>query len=450
MLLEINDTTAVEPLFAGWQETILYSCLQKVMGKIFVTDEKSPRSAYAYAGCFAFLVGEPDRELVRVLPEDYMILTPQDERWAALIEEEYPNARRETRFAIRKDTKFDKELLERYASSLPEGYEYRAIDGELYDRCLENRMTADFVSPFDGKEHFLKYGRGIVVMKDGEIVSGASSYTRYNEGIEIEVETAPQERRKHLALAVCAKLILQCLEEGLYPSWDAHDMNSVHLAEKLGYELDHEYPVYIVTEGRRVGSLFSSTMNTRFLPTGDRKYLRSDCPVRITDEEVEWLRSNNYTTIVDLREPAECEKRPCRLETEEGFTYIHRPVTGGSRIPRTVEEVPEVYIGMLDERMDETVRMIMGAKTNVMYFCSAGKDRTGMVSASILSRLGFDDRTIIEDYLNTKGNLMNFLKGLAEAHPGFDINVCIPNVNYIKSALDTPWMRGGGHPVAER
>ena len=111
MLLEINDTTAVEPLFAGWQETILYSCLQKVMGKIFVTDEKSPRSAYAYAGCFAFLVGEPDRELVRVLPEDYMILTPQDERWAALIEEEYPNARRETRFAIRKDTKFDKEIL---------------------------------------------------------------------------------------------------------------------------------------------------------------------------------------------------------------------------------------------------------------------------------------------------------------------------------------------------
>ena len=43
-----------------------------------------------------------------------------------------------------------------------------------------------------------------------------------------------------------AALILQCLEEGLYPSWDAQNMISVHLAEKLGYELDHEYMVYEV------------------------------------------------------------------------------------------------------------------------------------------------------------------------------------------------------------
>ena len=43
-----------------------------------------------------------------------------------------------------------------------------------------------------------------------------------------------------------AALILQCLEEGLYPSWDAQNMISVHLAEKLGYELDYEYMVYEV------------------------------------------------------------------------------------------------------------------------------------------------------------------------------------------------------------
>ena len=41
--------------------------------------------------------------------------------------------------------------------------------------------------------------------------------------------------------------ILQCLEEGLYPSWDAQNMNSVHLAEKLGYEFDHEYTIYEVS-----------------------------------------------------------------------------------------------------------------------------------------------------------------------------------------------------------
>jgi hypothetical protein len=49
-----------------------------------------------------------------------------------------------------------------------------------------------------------------------------------------------------LATIACAALILNCLEEGLYPSWDAQNLTSVHLAEKLGYELDHEYTVYEV------------------------------------------------------------------------------------------------------------------------------------------------------------------------------------------------------------
>ena len=71
--------------------------------------------------------------------------------------------------------------------------------------------------------------------------------SRYREGIEIEVDTVPEERNKGLATIVCAALILGCLEEGLYPSWDAQNLTSVHLAEKLGYEYDHEYTAYEVS-----------------------------------------------------------------------------------------------------------------------------------------------------------------------------------------------------------
>ena len=56
-----------------------------------------------------------------------------------------------------------------------------------------------------------------------------------------------EERRKGLATTASAALILRCLDEGLYPSWDAQNMNSVHLAEKLGYEFDHEYTAYEVS-----------------------------------------------------------------------------------------------------------------------------------------------------------------------------------------------------------
>ena len=65
------------------------------------------------------------------------------------------------------------------------------------------------------------------------------------------MDTVPEERRKGFALIVCAALILRCLEEGLYPSWDAHNMDSVRLAEKLGYEFDHEYTAYELSNEER-------------------------------------------------------------------------------------------------------------------------------------------------------------------------------------------------------
>jgi len=41
--------------------------------------------------------------------------------------------------------------------------------------------------------------------------------------------------------------IIQKELRSLYPSWDAQNMNSVHLAEKLGYEFDHAYTAYEVS-----------------------------------------------------------------------------------------------------------------------------------------------------------------------------------------------------------
>ena len=247
MVYELEDTVKVKELFEGWEETLIYSCLQKVMGKIYVTDPKRPVSAMAFVGCFAFYAGVPDKELVRHKLDGFVIMTPQNEKWADCIEDCFPDAKKVSRYAIKKDTKFDKDLLHKLMDKLPEGYELKDIDGSIYDMCLSDPVTRDFVSSFESKAKYLDIGRGVVVIKSGRIVAGASSFARYNEGIEIEVDTATEERRKGLATVASAALILRCLDEGLYPSWDAQNMNSVHLAEKLGYEFDHEYTVYEVS-----------------------------------------------------------------------------------------------------------------------------------------------------------------------------------------------------------
>ena len=244
MIYELKDTSAAESLFAGWQQMDIRACLQQVMGKVYVTRHYEPRSAMAHVGSFAYYAGEPDKELVVRKPEGFVIMVPQNEEWSALIESCWPEAYRITRYAIKKDTKFDRQALEKMVAALPEGYELRKIDSELYYKCLTDLQFEDLVSVFESKEQYLELGRGIVILKDGKIVSGASSYSRYREGFEVEVDTVESERRKGLASAVCAALILQSLDEGLYPSWDASNMASVRLAEKLGYEFDHEYTAY--------------------------------------------------------------------------------------------------------------------------------------------------------------------------------------------------------------
>ena len=170
MVYELADTEKATVLFEGWSETLIWSCLQRIMGKIYVTDLEKPQSALAFVGCFAFYGGEPDRELVMYKPAGFMIMTPQNEAWDSLIEECWPSAKKETRFSIRKDTRFDIPALKKMAETIPEGYELQRIDAEIYDQCLLNPLTCDFVSCFESKEQYLELGRGMVLLKNGRIV----------------------------------------------------------------------------------------------------------------------------------------------------------------------------------------------------------------------------------------------------------------------------------------
>lgn len=244
-IVDNKDLDKVGKLFEGWQETLIYSCLQKVMGKVYTDSVDNPRSAMCYVGVFGLLAGVPNKDIIMNIPGGFSILVPSNDEWATIIEECFgEKCKMVTRYAIKKDTKFEKTHLEDIVKELPEGYELRDIDEETYDMCLANAWSIDFVSSFDSKEHYLEKGMGKIIMKEGALVAGASSYTSYKEGIEIEVDTKEEERRKHLASVCCAALILKCLDEGKYPSWDAQNMNSVRLALRLGYEFDHEYVAY--------------------------------------------------------------------------------------------------------------------------------------------------------------------------------------------------------------
>lgn len=240
----------IHKIFENWNETIIWSCLQGIMGEIHTNSSED--AAMAILGDFAFLAGNPDERVVRFKPEsckqDFIIMVPQNDEWAELIEKCYgDNAKKVTRYAIKKEPDiFDIAKLEQAVWSLPDGYELKKIEEAEYNMCRENTWANDLVSQYKDYKTYKNLGLGIVVLKDGELIAGASSYSRYDKGIEIEIDTRVDHRRKGLAYVCGAKLILECLEKGLYPSWDAQNKWSVALAKKLGYHFSHEYVAYEV------------------------------------------------------------------------------------------------------------------------------------------------------------------------------------------------------------
>lgn len=241
-----KNPAKVAPLFGDREETMIRSCLDGTMGELITDNAECPTAVLAAVGDFHLFAGRPCAALVGLLPRRaFTVAIPGNEQWAELIESCLgAAARRVTRYAFRKDTVFDREHLRRLAALAPQGYEFAEIDEKLYHACLTARWSSDLVSCYSSSAEFAAKGIGVLALSGGVPVAGASSYSSYRGGIEIEVDTEKTHRRRHLATACSARLILACLARGLYPSWDAQNLWSVGLAQKLGYVFSHEYPAY--------------------------------------------------------------------------------------------------------------------------------------------------------------------------------------------------------------
>lgn len=237
-----------EELFAAWEAPMVRACLQGHMGCVRTFGEDS---AMASIGDFCFLAGTPAPELLE--RADAPILVPGDAGWERLIRTALgERAVPFTRWATRPGN-FDRSGLFRLAESLPREFVICPIGEELYAPLMGAEWSRDLCGNFADGSDFVRRGIGFAVLREGEPVSGAASYAVCDGAIEIEIDTRPDHRRLGLASACGARLILECLDRGIYPGWDAHNKRSLSLAEKLGYRPDRPYTAYWVEDKVRRG-----------------------------------------------------------------------------------------------------------------------------------------------------------------------------------------------------
>ena len=242
-------------LCEGKKSVILWAVVEGNMGKAWVDSKDNPTIGIVLVADFCYLLGsikdEKDEIKVKELLDKCKgrIIVVDDFSWVATIEKYYSHSlKRFKRYAIKREPDiFQEKLFNDYISAVEDEFKIDRIDEDIYYKVLEDSFMADCCSNFSSLEGFMKYGIGYVIAYKGEIISAASSYS-YCEGyIDITIGTKKEYRQKGLALACASKLILECLEKKIYPVWDAVDMRSVALAEKLGYHFDKEYEVYSIS-----------------------------------------------------------------------------------------------------------------------------------------------------------------------------------------------------------
>lgn len=180
--------------------------------------------------------------LFKLLQPGVEVIAPTP-AWQHLLTATYPNALEVYHREAFQTDKFDVDKLRQFCQALPNGFELRQVRLEEVAQFAAD-LDPCLVDNFRSHEEFITQGVGLGILYQGRFVSGASSAGVGGGKLEIEIQTHPQFRRRGLARAVAAALILYCLDRGLEPCWDAANEPSSALARQLGFRSTGEYEVY--------------------------------------------------------------------------------------------------------------------------------------------------------------------------------------------------------------
>lgn len=184
---------------------------------------------------------------------------------------------------------------------------------------------------------------------------------------------------------------------------------------------------------------FDSTRNTRdlggFVGDGGRtvkykKLYRSDHLADMTDEDKSLIKTLGVSTVVDLRSTEEVLRQPD--VPLDGVTNVHMPIKpDGKKLLRGKPEGENLLAwiirtdkhgNVLKTTTDQYRTLVHHPHTQkmlrlflerclsqrdgaVLFHCTAGKDRTGMCAALLLSLLGVDAEAVRADYLDSNAYL---------------------------------------------
>lgn len=198
--------------------------------------------------------------------------------------------------------------------------------------------------------------------------------------------------------------------------------------------------------------------NTRDLggyETQDGKYtkthvfVRAASPANCTEKDLQTVYDYGVRCVIDLRSEFELQQQPSKLKGYRDIEYYSIPLMAEvdmSVIPEDIKSYQDLsgfYMYLIEANKEQFKKVfttiVEHPYQTVLFNCSAGKDRTGVIAGLLLDLAGCHEYDIVKDYAESYENNLEILSELEkmvssenQAFLGSNPNYMIKFIGYLR------------------
>lgn len=192
-------------------------------------------------------------------------------------------------------------------------------------------------------------------------------------------------------------------------------------------EANKPLPIQTAFNVRELGGYINK--ENKILKKG--RFIRSGGISELNEEDCEYLYNYGIRTVIDLRSESERSVKPDRLNNYKdvkNYAFSLSDDAEPSKMQTIIDATMDhLYCRILDKSqkmIGDILKIMLASEGSVLFHCTAGKDRTGVLAMLLLKLADVDEDTIINDYAASYQNLLPIINRLQQSLA--DIHMKLP------------------------
>ncbi len=202
---------------------------------------------------------------------------------------------------------------------------------------------------------------------------------------------------------------------------------------------DRLLPLTSLTNARELGGY--ETQEGSYTKT--HRYIRCATSKTVSSKDQEYLINYGLNCVLDLRGTNEVNQIAHPLKNLPNVEYIHLDLFKNVQVEKAIDEfkdLGELYCFMIDH-LQENIKAVFNIfythqDACILFSCSQGKDRTGVIAALLMDLAGCHMYDIIKDYTESYENNQEIIDEIIEVIPKEKASLFLSDPLYMMKMMD--------------